>query len=62
MECWRLEYVFGQYKKLKDKFTKTEFLKNCHRYRFITDSELKTLAAEEISRKLDKSNKAFLSR
>jgi hypothetical protein len=48
--------------KLKDKFTKTEFLKNCHRYKFITDSELKTLAAEEISRKLDKSNKAFLSR
>jgi hypothetical protein len=24
-------------KKLKDKFIKTEFLKNCHRYKFITD-------------------------
>lgn len=48
--------------KLKEKFNKTEFLKNCHRYKFITNSEIATLAAEDISRKLDKSNKAFLSR
>ena len=33
-------------KKLKQKFMQTEFLKNCHRYKFITNSELKTLACE----------------
>ncbi len=33
-------------KMLKEKFTQTQFLKNCHRYKFITYSELKTLAAE----------------
>ena len=48
--------------KLKEKFIKTEFLKNCQRFKFISNKELATLASEEISRKLDKTNKAFLSR
>ena len=48
--------------KLKDKFITTEFLKHCNRFKFISNKELATLASEEISRKLDKTNKAFLSR
>lgn len=56
------EMFLQNIKNLKEKFTQTQFLKHCHRFKFITDSELKTLASEEISRKLDKSNKAFLSR
>lgn len=47
---------------LKDKFNHTEFLKLCQRFRFISAHELETLAAEEISRKLDQDNKVFLSR
>ena len=47
---------------LKFKFNHTEFLKMCSRFRFISTHEFETLAAEEISRKLDQNNKVFLSR
>lgn len=56
------EMLINNIKQLKDKFNETDFLRSCQRFKFVTDSELKTLASEEISRKLDKNNKAFLSR
>ena len=56
------ELFLKNIQKLKDKFLTTEFLKNCNRFKFISNKELATLASEEISRKLDKTNKAFLSR